>query len=184
MDVFPSRNDQGRSSIAVTGDIDLGTAEDLLVRLTALIGSPRHEISLDLSGVTFIDCAGLRTLTAIDARTRANGTSIRLTAMSPAVARLFELVYALWDTDMPAAAPTAASGPAFVATGRTTAPEQTDAPRCDRIPAWRGTRTRGDTSLAEALVRLRAHAHGNDRPIAEVAADAVARRLRLEDPNR
>jgi hypothetical protein len=41
-----------------------------------------------------------------------------------------------------------------------------------------------DVSLAEALVRLRAHAYGNDRPIAEVAADVVARRLRFGDPNR
>jgi hypothetical protein len=41
-----------------------------------------------------------------------------------------------------------------------------------------------EVSLAEALVRLRAHAYGNDRPIAEVAADVVARRLRFEDPNR
>jgi hypothetical protein len=41
-----------------------------------------------------------------------------------------------------------------------------------------------DVSLAEALVRLRAHAYGNGRPIAEVAADVVARRLRFEDPHR
>jgi hypothetical protein len=41
-----------------------------------------------------------------------------------------------------------------------------------------------DVPLAEALVRLRAHAYGNDRPIAEVAADVVARRLRFEDPTR
>lgn len=41
-----------------------------------------------------------------------------------------------------------------------------------------------EVSLAEALARLRAHAYGNDRPIAEVAADVVARRLRFEDPNR
>jgi hypothetical protein len=41
-----------------------------------------------------------------------------------------------------------------------------------------------DVPLAEALVRLRAHAYGDDRPIAEVAADVVARRLRFEDPNR
>ena len=34
--------------------------------------------------------------------------------------------------------------------------------------------------LAEALVRLRAHAFGNDRPIAAVAADVVARRLRFD----
>jgi hypothetical protein len=41
-----------------------------------------------------------------------------------------------------------------------------------------------DVPLAEALVRLRAHAYGNDRPIAEVAADVVAGRLRLADPGR
>jgi hypothetical protein len=40
-----------------------------------------------------------------------------------------------------------------------------------------------DVSLSEALVRLRAYAYGNDRPIAEVAADVVARRLRFEDPD-
>jgi hypothetical protein len=34
-------------------------------------------------------------------------------------------------------------------------------------------------SLAEALVRLRAYAYANDRPLHEVAADVVARRLRL-----
>ena len=33
--------------------------------------------------------------------------------------------------------------------------------------------------LAEALVRLRAHAYAGDRPLADVAADVVARRLRL-----
>lgn len=36
-------------------------------------------------------------------------------------------------------------------------------------------------SLAEALLRLRAHAYATDRPLNEVAADVVARRLRLED---
>jgi hypothetical protein len=36
--------------------------------------------------------------------------------------------------------------------------------------------------LAEALLRLRAHAYATDRPLNEVAADVVARRLRLGDP--
>ena len=40
-----------------------------------------------------------------------------------------------------------------------------------------------DVSLSEALARLRAYAYGNERPIAEVAADVVARRLRFEDPD-
>lgn len=135
MDVFPSGHDQGRSIITVTGDIDLGTAENLLIRLTALIGPPRREIGLDLSGVTFIDCAGLRTLIAFDGQVRANGDTTRLTATSPAVLRLLELVDAIWDTTVPAAAPTAAAGPAYVATRRAATREHTAAPRRDRVAA-------------------------------------------------
>jgi ANTAR domain-containing protein len=37
-----------------------------------------------------------------------------------------------------------------------------------------------DVGLAEASVRLRAHAYAQGRPLAEVARDVVARRLRLE----
>lgn len=33
--------------------------------------------------------------------------------------------------------------------------------------------------IAEALVRLRSHAYATERPVGEVAADIVARRLRL-----
>ncbi|MFD0630267.1 ANTAR domain-containing protein [Catenulispora yoronensis] len=39
-------------------------------------------------------------------------------------------------------------------------------------------------SLAEALVRLRAHAWAADRLLADVAADVVARRLRFDEPER
>ena len=38
-------------------------------------------------------------------------------------------------------------------------------------------------SLAEALVRLRARAYAEDRLIAQVAADVVARRLRFGERN-
>jgi len=135
MDVFPSGHDQGRTIITVTGDLDLGTAEDLLVRLTSLIGSARREIGLDLSGVTFIDCAGLRALMAVDAQIRVNGDTTRLTAMSPAVVRLLELVNAIWDTTLAAAAPTAAAGPAHIATRRAATREHTAAPLRDRVAA-------------------------------------------------
>lgn len=37
-----------------------------------------------------------------------------------------------------------------------------------------------DVSVAQALIRLRAHAYGNDRPLAEVAQDIVSRRLRFD----
>jgi anti-sigma B factor antagonist len=101
MDVFPNGHDQGRSIITVTGEIDLLTAEQLLFRLTGLIGSVRREIGLDLSGVTFIDCSGLRTLMAVDALVRANGATTQLTKMSPAVIRLLEYVDTVWYTAVP-----------------------------------------------------------------------------------
>jgi GAF domain-containing protein len=40
-----------------------------------------------------------------------------------------------------------------------------------------------DVSVGQALIRLRAHAFGNDRPLAGVAEDVVARRLRFDDRN-
>ena len=39
-----------------------------------------------------------------------------------------------------------------------------------------------DVDLAEALARLRAHAYAEDRRVAEVADDVVARRLRFDGP--
>ena len=135
MDVFPSGHDQGRSIITVTGDIDLGNADDLLVRLTALIGSARRNIGLDLSGVTFIDCSGLRTLIAVNGHVRANGATTRLTAMSPAVVRLLELVGAIRDTYVPAALPTATGVPAPLAASRTATPEQAATRQPDYTPA-------------------------------------------------
>jgi hypothetical protein len=38
-----------------------------------------------------------------------------------------------------------------------------------------------DVGMAEALLRLRAHAYGRNRPVVDVATDVVARRLRFED---
>ena len=37
-----------------------------------------------------------------------------------------------------------------------------------------------DVTVGQALIRLRAHAFGNDRPLGDVASDVVARRLRFE----
>jgi ANTAR domain len=37
-----------------------------------------------------------------------------------------------------------------------------------------------DVNVRQAFVRLKAHAFGNDRPLAEVAEDVVARKLRFD----
>jgi hypothetical protein len=38
-----------------------------------------------------------------------------------------------------------------------------------------------DVSIAHALIRLRAYAFANDRPLTEVAGEVVARTLRFDD---
>jgi GAF domain/ANTAR domain len=40
-----------------------------------------------------------------------------------------------------------------------------------------------EVSVGQALIRLRAYAFGNDRPLTEVAQDVVARKLRFDDRN-
>jgi hypothetical protein len=40
-----------------------------------------------------------------------------------------------------------------------------------------------DVSVAHALIRLRAHAFANERRVADVAEEVVARSLRFADPN-
>ena len=75
---------------------------NLRLRLTALIGSARRDIGLDLSGVTYINSAGLRALTAVHAHVSANGAGLRLTRMSPVVIRFLEIVNAIREPTPPA----------------------------------------------------------------------------------
>jgi hypothetical protein len=77
----------------------------------------------------------------------------------------------------------AGSGPA----GSSTRPlqsgwDQTETYRAEVHQATGMISVQLEVSLAEALARLRAHAYGNDRPIAQVANDVVARRLRFDTP--
>jgi anti-anti-sigma factor len=113
MDVISTRRDPFLHAITVRGDIDLATAGDLLLRLVMLAGPATAPIALDLSQVTFIDCAGLRTLIALDHHARTAGGSVHITAASLPVARLFELVGLHGD-------------PAYVL-----APPDPDATQCD-----------------------------------------------------
>jgi GAF domain-containing protein len=60
--------------------------------------------------------------------------------------------------------------------------EQTETYRAEVHQATGMISVQLGVSLAEALARLRAHAYGNERPIAQVATDVVARRLRFDTP--
>jgi len=61
---------------ALHGAIDLATAPHVDRELRSLVVSPVSSISLDLSGLTFIDSSGLRVLVGLDRLAKDLGTSI------------------------------------------------------------------------------------------------------------
>ena len=75
-----------------SGDVDTNVAEvfrDMMLRVMR-----RHSPSLllDLSGVSFMDCAGLRALLLTQRRAEMRGGSVCLIAESPAVHRIMDLL--------------------------------------------------------------------------------------------
>jgi len=92
VDAYVSSSDKTQIMITVRGEIDLAVAEGLRRRLVALAHPATGRIVLDLSRVTFVDCAGLHALIAIDHHVRDRSGTVYVAAASPVVARLFELV--------------------------------------------------------------------------------------------
>ncbi len=72
------------------GELDLGTAPALEQVLENLVGGP-PAIDLDLSGLTFVDCAGLRPVRQALQRTPQSFTQLRLSAARPNVRRVLQL---------------------------------------------------------------------------------------------
>jgi anti-sigma B factor antagonist len=68
-----SAYDRGDCTVlAITGEICLGTAPDLLASFRSVYGA-RRRIVVDLTGVTFIDSVGLSVLIEAHQRTRSAG---------------------------------------------------------------------------------------------------------------
>lgn len=80
-----------RAVVVVEGDVDVATAGRLREVLGSAMGGPSTTVVLDVSGVSFLDCAGLRELLAARARLVAGGRGLRLRSPSPAVLRLLRL---------------------------------------------------------------------------------------------
>lgn len=78
--------------ISLGGEIDLGTAPQVLEAVDICLACRARGISIDLSAVTFCDCAGLNAFDRARSRTVAAGGVLHLLAPSPPVARLFAIL--------------------------------------------------------------------------------------------
>ncbi len=85
------RPGDGGTIVAVSGEVDVCTEAPLQQALLQIIRERSARLMLDLSGVSFMDCAGLRALLATRRRAELRGGCMRLIATSAAVRRIIEL---------------------------------------------------------------------------------------------
>jgi anti-sigma B factor antagonist len=80
----------GTVLVCPIGELDLASAPELERVLERLAGEP-SAIVLDLSGLTFADCAGLRPVREALCRGATLGRHVRLSSPRPAVRRVLNL---------------------------------------------------------------------------------------------
>ena len=76
--------------VELAGDLDVTSARVLEDELKRVERSDSLEIVVDLSGLRYIDSAGVRALIHADARSRRSGRSLMLVAGDEHVQRVFE----------------------------------------------------------------------------------------------
>jgi anti-sigma B factor antagonist len=77
--------------VAVSGEIDIASGPQLRDHLLGVIHRHGTRLVLDLSGVTFIDCAGINVLLAARRRAMLEGGSLRVLRASQRVRKILAL---------------------------------------------------------------------------------------------
>lgn len=78
--------------VQVGGEVDVSVAGPLQDLLLGVMRTHSPSLLLDLSGVSFMDCAGIRALVQTRRRAESRNGSMRLVAASAAVRRIIDLV--------------------------------------------------------------------------------------------
>ena len=83
--------DGGRTRVALSGELDIASAEQLDEGLAGVEGDAGETLVLDLRGVEFIDSTGIRAVIAADVRARADGRRLVVVRGAKAVERVLSL---------------------------------------------------------------------------------------------
>ena len=82
----------GGALVALRGDVDALTADELLRALQKLLNSGRHRLALDFTNVVYISSAGTGTILRIQQETTKLGGMLRLFGLSKSVRRVFTIL--------------------------------------------------------------------------------------------
>lgn len=77
--------------VTISGEIDIASGPQLRDQLLSVIRRHGARLTLDLTGVTFIDCAGINVLMAARRRAQLEGGSLRVLRASPRVRQVLAL---------------------------------------------------------------------------------------------
>jgi anti-sigma B factor antagonist len=88
---FRAEQDAGEASLAVTGEIDMMTAESLYERASSLVADDTRLLVLDMGGVTFCDSLGVAALVRIFRHSSGLGCRLRLTNLHGPVAHVIQI---------------------------------------------------------------------------------------------
>jgi anti-anti-sigma factor len=78
-------------ALILSGDLDLSETSGFLGQAALAVDNRIERLVLDLAGVTFLDCAGVRAL-AMAASFAPSGCPVIIRSLSPAARRIFELL--------------------------------------------------------------------------------------------
>lgn len=127
--IYTSCPSPGTVWVALSGEIDLSTADVLRTGLLAVLPAQHPgRVEIDFAGVTFLDCSGLGVLVVVNKVAARTGCQMRIINVQPIVRRILEVSGLLdvltghFDRTPPAAEQTFLSGP-----DRTHAPRFFDA---------------------------------------------------------
>ena len=84
----------GYQVVAVTGELDIATAEQAYAYLSEVIDAPGlgpAPVRVDLSGLTFCDASGLGVLARIARHARQAGRQLRLTSARPSLLKIIRI---------------------------------------------------------------------------------------------
>jgi anti-sigma B factor antagonist len=93
--------------VTISGEIDIQSGPQLRDQLLGIMRRHGARLALDLTGVTFIDCAGISVLLAARRRAQLEGGSLRVLRASPRIRRVIALTrldLVLMPTALPDAA--------------------------------------------------------------------------------
>jgi anti-sigma B factor antagonist len=81
----------GKATVQVRGELDIATADQAYAYLRDVVDSQDGPVTMNLSGLSFCDAAGLGVLAKVAGHARRSGRSLKLTAASPSLLRIMSI---------------------------------------------------------------------------------------------